>query len=134
MKQNIEHDNMVCRCGHIHKNHGISNSINYTAGKCSECDCKNFVIVNSPRKIRKERELLIAYEIKTRCCTDSQAETMVDSYLAITNKAIVNNIIETKTYTLLKMTNDPLKRDNMIWMETKEGEGTGIDLDQLLFP
>jgi hypothetical protein len=34
----------LCRCGHRHSEHGISHSINYTAGKCSKCvECKNFV-------------------------------------------------------------------------------------------
>jgi len=33
------------------------------------------------------RESLIDYEIKMRCCTDEQAERMVDSYLAVKNFA-----------------------------------------------
>ena len=33
------------------------------------------------------RESLIDYEIKMRCCTDEQAETIVDSYLAVKNFA-----------------------------------------------
>ncbi len=37
-------DNMICRCGHKHKEHTISLSINYTAGNCTKCDCLNFVI------------------------------------------------------------------------------------------
>ncbi len=32
--------------------------------------------------VSNRRELLIAYELKMRSCTDEQAETMVDSYLA----------------------------------------------------
>ena len=32
--------------------------------------------------ISNQRKLLIAYELKMRSCTDEQAETMVDSYLA----------------------------------------------------
>ena len=36
-------DNMICRCGHKHKEHTSSLSINYTAGFCSKCDCEHFV-------------------------------------------------------------------------------------------
>jgi hypothetical protein len=35
-----------CRCGHLHSEHRASNSINYSAGRCSvgECRCANFII------------------------------------------------------------------------------------------
>lgn len=37
-------DRMRCRCGHLHKNHLPSHSINYTAGMCSKkCNCMGFV-------------------------------------------------------------------------------------------
>jgi hypothetical protein len=31
------------------------------------------------------REILIVYELKMRCCSNEQAEIMVDSYLAVEN-------------------------------------------------
>ena len=44
----------------------------------------------------------------------------------------VSGTLETDTFILRKMTGkDPLNRKNVIWMENKEGEGTGIDLDIL---
>ena len=39
----------------------------------------------SLHSVSNHRELLIAYEIKMRCCTDEQAEQIVDSYLAVKN-------------------------------------------------
>jgi len=35
--------------------------------------------------MEKLRESLIDYEIKMHCCSDEQAERMVDSYLAVKN-------------------------------------------------
>jgi len=35
--------------------------------------------------VSNQRELLIAYELKMRSCSDKQAETMVDSYIASTS-------------------------------------------------
>lgn len=37
-----------CRCGHLHSEHRGSNSINYSAGRCSigECRCAHFIISN----------------------------------------------------------------------------------------
>jgi len=39
---------------------------------------ENYYLYN----VSNQRELLIAYELKMRSCTDQQAETIVDSYLA----------------------------------------------------
>lgn len=36
-------DNLICRCGHRHVDHTKSYCINYTAGFCKVCDCKNFL-------------------------------------------------------------------------------------------
>ena len=32
-----------CRCGHAHDDHGFTASINYTAGRCKVCECRNFI-------------------------------------------------------------------------------------------
>lgn len=37
-----EQTNYKCQCGHLHNEHGESHSINYTAGLCTKCECKNF--------------------------------------------------------------------------------------------
>ena len=37
-------DHMLCNCGHKHRDHGTSHSINYTRGFCSQCDCENFIM------------------------------------------------------------------------------------------
>lgn len=37
-------DDDRCRCGHRRVEHGPSQSINYTEGKCSECECEHFVM------------------------------------------------------------------------------------------
>ncbi len=34
----------VCKCLHARKLHGKSNSINFTEGRCSSCNCMNFMI------------------------------------------------------------------------------------------
>lgn len=34
--------NGVCKCGHLHDQHGKSPNINYTAGKCKNCSCAGF--------------------------------------------------------------------------------------------
>lgn len=31
-----------CKCFHTHDRHGKSFSINYSAGKCADCECLNF--------------------------------------------------------------------------------------------
>ena len=41
-ERSVEND--LCECGHERKYHGKSKSINYTEGKCNQCDCENFVI------------------------------------------------------------------------------------------
>lgn len=43
-RMGVEYD--LCECGHERKHHGKSKSINYTEGKCSKCQCDNFVIDN----------------------------------------------------------------------------------------
>lgn len=45
-KEQILHQDDVCRCLHARKCHGISHSINYTEGKCEYCNCKYFIISN----------------------------------------------------------------------------------------
>jgi len=42
-KQKEESDNMICKCGHKHKDHSVRYSINYTAGMCRKCECENFL-------------------------------------------------------------------------------------------
>lgn len=39
-------DEMVCKCGHLHKDHLMSHSINYSKGFCDipGCECRNFLI------------------------------------------------------------------------------------------
>lgn len=37
-------DNQVCECGHKHKEHGLTYSINYSAGMCKKCKCMRFLI------------------------------------------------------------------------------------------
>lgn len=32
-----------CICGHSHSDHGPSGSINYSAGRCSRCNCLHFI-------------------------------------------------------------------------------------------
>lgn len=41
--QNKEKWNGVCKCGHKHDRHGKSFSINFSAGLCKDCKCKNFI-------------------------------------------------------------------------------------------
>lgn len=36
--------NPICLCGHDHNSHAEIRSHNYTAGKCSLCDCEFFII------------------------------------------------------------------------------------------
>jgi len=38
-ERSVEND--LCECGHERKYHGKSKSINYTEGKCNQCDCDN---------------------------------------------------------------------------------------------
>jgi len=47
---------MVCRCGHFHRKHGKSGSINFTAGECEVkgCDCSNFVIKQTELEIMSD--------------------------------------------------------------------------------
>ena len=48
-------ENDFCKCEHERKLHGESHSIDYTQGKCSECQCERFIINNN--KINEERSL-----------------------------------------------------------------------------
>ena len=43
-KARAKSDNMLCKCGHKHKNHSDTYSVNYTAGFCSLCDCEHFLM------------------------------------------------------------------------------------------
>ena len=52
-KNKMEND--FCKCEHERKLHGKSHSIDYTQGKCSECQCEGFMIDNN--KINEERSL-----------------------------------------------------------------------------
>lgn len=36
--------NPLCICGHRHDDHGPKTSVNYTAGKCKCCECRNFLM------------------------------------------------------------------------------------------
>lgn len=38
-------DNMICKCGHLHKEHTAMYNINYSAGFCmvDDCKCRNFL-------------------------------------------------------------------------------------------
>ena len=36
--------NQECKCGHKRKRHGKAISINYTDGKCQDCECSHFLI------------------------------------------------------------------------------------------
>lgn len=40
----LDYSNNVCKCLHARKLHGKSFSINYTEGKCSACNCRNFLM------------------------------------------------------------------------------------------
>jgi len=42
--------NPLCKCGHRHDDHGPTMSVNYTGGKCSCCECRNFLMAkDQPR-------------------------------------------------------------------------------------
>jgi hypothetical protein len=43
-ERHAETDRQKCECGHRHNQHGISASINYTAGFCKRCRCRNFLL------------------------------------------------------------------------------------------
>lgn len=45
MQNTNEKWNGTCRCGHDYNSHGKSHSINYTAGICEKCECKNFCML-----------------------------------------------------------------------------------------
>lgn len=46
--------NPLCKCGHRHDEHGPTKSVNYSAGKCSCCECRGFVIAkDQPRDIHQ---------------------------------------------------------------------------------
>ena len=62
IKKRVEADNQVCRCGHKHKDHSESCSINYTAGKCTKCDCANFVIFKEGKMIKRYRKKPVVIE------------------------------------------------------------------------
>lgn len=46
-------NNLFCRCGHTHKEHTKSYSINYSAGFCitEKCDCRNFI--SAPQQVKE---------------------------------------------------------------------------------
>lgn len=51
----------ICRCGHLHTQHVIIKSHNYSAGRCivKGCDCRNFVI-KSTNKTDESLTVIIA--------------------------------------------------------------------------
>lgn len=42
-----KNETQLCECGHMHKDHLPTSSINYTAGRCTMCKCKNFLSKSS---------------------------------------------------------------------------------------
>jgi hypothetical protein len=51
MTERTNHPNLICRCGHKQSSHREIDSHNYTAGKCRECDCENFVIEKDVKRM-----------------------------------------------------------------------------------
>lgn len=43
-KGSVKNECMLCICGHEHREHLATTSINYTAGRCTKCTCKNFLL------------------------------------------------------------------------------------------
>jgi hypothetical protein len=43
-REQVLHQNDMCRCSHKRKCHGKSHSINFTEGRCDYCDCKHFIM------------------------------------------------------------------------------------------
>ena len=70
--------------------------------------------------MKKNREMLIAYEIKMSSCSDEQAEIKVDSYMAS-----VSSKTELKEKITFKKVSEPMIK----WMAENQNPHTMVEID-----